>query len=151
MHPQRVELCGAPGGSAGHEGSQAPHHPIGAGMQHQAHLVGGGAGTAGAVGSQMGFPVFDMVLRHAPAAIDLFIELLTPPDGQAGDNEAGVHALRPRLDTGDDTLDPTPAAGGIMEFGEATDLVRPRRPCPGAGLQRDDMGPQGGVGGQPEA
>ena len=37
-----VELGHAPGRALRHEAAQRPHQPIGAGVQHQAELVGGG-------------------------------------------------------------------------------------------------------------
>lgn len=40
---QRVELGHAPGRTRRHQAAQRPHHPVGAGVQHQAQLIGAGA------------------------------------------------------------------------------------------------------------
>ena len=41
--PQRVELGDAPGRARRHQAAQRPQQPVGAGVQHQAQLVGAGA------------------------------------------------------------------------------------------------------------
>src|SRR5450631_3173440 len=43
--PQRVKLRDPPVRAARHQRAQAPHQPIGADMQKQAHLIGGRAAT----------------------------------------------------------------------------------------------------------
>jgi hypothetical protein len=53
--PQRVELGDPPGRAPGHQCAQAPQQPIGAGVQEQTELVGGGLGTRGTVGGEVGF------------------------------------------------------------------------------------------------
>ena len=40
--PQGVELRDTPGGMLGYQAAQRSHQPVGAGVQHQAELVGGG-------------------------------------------------------------------------------------------------------------
>ena len=54
--PQRVELGDAPGRGLRHQRAQTPQQPIGAGVQEQPELIGGGLGARGAVGGEMGFP-----------------------------------------------------------------------------------------------
>lgn len=72
--------------------------------------------------------------------------MLDPSPGQAGDDDAGVHAPRPYVEAGDDALDAAPAVGGIMEFTEAPDLLRPLGPGGSVRPQRGNMRPQGRVG-----
>ena len=50
---QRVELGDPPGRALGHQRPQAPQQPIGAGVQEQPELVGGGLGARGAVGGEV--------------------------------------------------------------------------------------------------
>ena len=42
---QGVELDGAPDGSFRHSGAQAPHQPVGTGMEEQPQLIGTGPGA----------------------------------------------------------------------------------------------------------
>ena len=72
--PQRVELGDAPRRASGHQGPQAPQEPIGAGVQKQPELVGGGLGTGGAVGGEVGFPGLDVVFRLAAPAVEILIQ-----------------------------------------------------------------------------
>ena len=65
----------------GIEDAQAPHQPVGAGVQEQPELVGGGLGARGAVGGQMRLPGLDVVFRLAAPAVDILVE------------DAGVAAL----------------------------------------------------------
>ena len=71
---QRVELRGAPMGTLGRGHAQAPHDPIGAGVQKEAQLVGRRFRAGGAVRAKMRLPRLDVVLGLAAAAIDVFIE-----------------------------------------------------------------------------
>jgi hypothetical protein len=118
---QGVELGAPPGRAAGQRGAQGPQKPVGAGVQEQAELVGGGAGAGSSVGSEVGLPRLDVVLGLAPRAVELFVDRLTGPLGQAGDDEAGVAAARPNLDAGDDALDAAPGGGGVVELLEPPD------------------------------
>ena len=58
---QPIELRNPTTRTAWHQRAQAPHHPIRADMQKQAHLVGGRATARRAIGGQMGLPSLDVV------------------------------------------------------------------------------------------
>src|SRR3954469_20360733 len=85
-------------------------------MQEEAELVGAGFGAGRAIGSKVRLPGFDVVLRRAASAIDLFIEHTSVSGRQARDDEAGVGPLGPGLNAGDDALDPAPARGSVVEL-----------------------------------
>ena len=53
--PQGVELGAPPRRAFGQGGAQGPHRPVGAGVQEQPELIGGGAGAGGAVGGEVAF------------------------------------------------------------------------------------------------
>src|SRR4249920_39292 len=109
-------------------------------MEKQAQLVGGGAGAGGAVGGEMGLPGLDMVLGLAASAIDALVERLARADGEAGDDEARVAALRSGFDAGDDAFHPAPGGGAVMEFLEPPQLAAGRFcAADGGGLQDRDM------------
>ncbi len=95
-------------------------------MQEQAELVGGGLGARGAVGGEVGLPGLDVVFRLAAPAIELLVQRSAAAVAEIGDDEAAIGALVTGLDAGDDAADPAPAAGGVMEFLEATDLASAR-------------------------
>src|SRR3954447_14074665 len=89
----------------------------------------------------MGFPGLDVIFRLAAGAIDILVDGAAAHSIEAGDDEAGIDALRPGLNAGDDALDTIPACGAIVEFLEPAQLlaarlggVRGR-----AGFQRGDM------------
>lgn len=65
---ERVELRHAPGRALWHHAAQRPHEPIGAEVQEQAQLVGRGTGAGRAIGGEVPFPGFDVVLRLSPLA-----------------------------------------------------------------------------------
>jgi hypothetical protein len=72
---------------------------------------------------------------------------------EVGDDEAGIGAVAAGLDAGDDTADPPPAAGGVMEFLEAADLAGVRiglEAGRGARLQAADVALQRAGGSQAE-
>lgn len=121
-HTQGVELCQTQGRTFRHDRSKAPHEPIGPRMQEQAKLVCRRLAARGPVGGEMGLPGFDMVLGHAPAAINAFVQSPGAPTWEIGHDEARVATLRPNLDTGDDPLGPAPARRPVIEFLEASDL-----------------------------
>src|SRR5579864_2938665 len=121
-------------------------------MQKQAHLVGGGTATRGAVSGKMGFPSLDVVLGLATGAVDVVVNRASAQAVEAGDNEAGVDALRPGFDAGDDALDAIPASGGLVEFLEAAQFLAARfgRARGRARFQPDDVLAQGGGGSDAE-
>jgi len=51
--PQGAELGDAPHRSFRHRGAQAPHQPVGAGVQEQPKLIGRGLRAGGAIRRQM--------------------------------------------------------------------------------------------------
>lgn len=66
---QRVELGDCEARAFRHRGAQAPHEPVGAGMQEEPELVGRSSCAGGAVGGEMRLPRLDVVLGSAaPAA-----------------------------------------------------------------------------------
>jgi len=50
---QRVELPDAPHRTPGHRCAQAPHQPVGAGVQEKPKLISGRLGARGAIRRQM--------------------------------------------------------------------------------------------------
>src|SRR5258705_9643157 len=94
-------------------------------------LVGLGRMARSAVGSEMVLPCLDVVLGLTTRAVEPLVEVLGAAAFEAGDDEPGIGSLEPRLDAGDDALDPAPALGGIVEL--------PKRrtfPRSGAALKR---------------
>ena len=85
---QRVELCDAPHRALRHRHAKAPHDPIGARVQEQPQLVGGGLRARRAVGRQVGLPGFDMVLGLAAPAVHVLIEPAGVALFQIGDDKA---------------------------------------------------------------
>ena len=71
---QRVELRDTPHRTFGHRLAQAPHQPVGAGVQEQAQLVGRGPRARGAVCRQMRLPGFDVIFRLAAPAVVILVE-----------------------------------------------------------------------------
>jgi hypothetical protein len=67
---QRVELRDAPHLTLWHRHAQAPHEPVGAGMQEQPELVGRGLAAGGAVGRQMHLLGLDVVFHVAASGAD---------------------------------------------------------------------------------
>src|SRR5512132_2339232 len=111
-------------------------------MQEQPELVGGGLGTRGAVGGEMGLPGLDMVLRLPTPTVELLVEGTSTAVAKVGDDEAAIGAVAAGLDAGDDPANPAPAAGGVEEFLEAADLAVARvgpEACCGARLQTADV------------
>lgn len=150
---QRVELGDGKARALRHRGAQAPHHPVGAGMQEQPELVGCGSGAGCAVGGEMRLPRFDVVLGRSAPAVKVRVERLGLATGQIGDDEAGVSTLGTDLDAGDDALHAAPAGGAVKELLEAADLVRFRRRLKTrqrAGFQIRDLLAQRRGGRQPE-
>ena len=75
----------------------------------------------------MGLPRLDVVLRLAAGAIDVLVDGAAGTAVEAGDDEAGVDALRPGFDAGDDAFDAVPARGAVVEFLEPPQLSPPAR------------------------
>ena len=73
-------------------------------MQEQAKLVGLGRMAGSAIGGEVVLPRLDVVFGLAAGAVEPFVKVLGAPGLEVGDNEAGVGALGPGLDTGDGTL-----------------------------------------------
>src|SRR3954467_3351845 len=95
-------------------------------MQKEPELVGAGLGAGRAIGSQVRLPRFDVVLRRAAPAVELFIKHTRVACGQARDDEAGVCSSGTGLDARDDPLDPAPARGGVVELRVTARLARVR-------------------------
>ena len=57
----------------------------------------------------MSLPSLDVILGLAAGAINVLIDGAARDAVEAGDNEAGVDALRPRFDARDDALGAIPA------------------------------------------
>src|SRR3954464_12589835 len=64
-----------------------------------------------------------MIFSLSPRAVGPFIEPACRVTIQVGDDKARVHTIGASLDTGDNALDPAPAAGAVVELGVATLLV----------------------------
>jgi len=142
---QGIELQGAPTRPLRHGDAQAPENPVGSGVEEETQLVGCGFRAGCAVGGEMRFPGFDVVLGLTATAVIVLIK-----DAglalEASDDEARVGPLRADFDTGDDALDPVPTFGAVMERGEAPLFVASRRHleelgC--AGFEVQDMAAQG--------
>ena len=97
-------------------------------MQEQTKLVGLGRVAGGAVGGEVVLPRLDVVLGLAARAVEPLVKVLGAAAFQVGDDKAGIGALGPGLDPGDDALDPAPALGGIVELREAPHLAARRAP-----------------------
>src|SRR5690242_7437619 len=67
-----------------------------------------------AVGGEVVLPCLDVVLGLAAGAVEPLVKVLGPAAFEVGDDKAGVGALGPRFDAGDDALNPAPARGGIV-------------------------------------
>src|SRR3954471_21758445 len=100
----------------------------------------------------MSFPGLDVILRLAAGAIDVLIDGAAAHLIETGDDEAGVDALRPGFDAGDDALNTVPACGAIVEFLEAAQLLASRLGGARgrAGFQRGDVLAQRGGGSDAE-
>ncbi len=57
---QRVELRRAPEGTLWRGHAQAPHDPVGPGVQEEPQLIGNRLRTGGSIPKKAGFPRFDM-------------------------------------------------------------------------------------------
>jgi len=62
MKAQGIELGMSPPGALWAGCPEGPPDPIGAAMQHEAHLIGQGLGAGGAIRGEMRLPGLDMVL-----------------------------------------------------------------------------------------
>src|SRR5512132_902731 len=125
-----------------HQHPQAPQQPVGAGVDKQPELGGGGLGARGAAGGEVGFPGLDVVFRLAAPAVEVLVEGTAAAVAEVGDDEADIGALAAGLDAGDDAADSPPTAGGVMELLEATHLAHAPIGCEaggGARLQAADM------------
>src|SRR4051794_13171370 len=93
-------------------------------MQKEAELVGARLGAGGPIGGKVRLPRFDVVLRRAAPAIELFIKHTRGACGQARDDEAGVCSVGAGLDARDDALDPAPAGSAVVELRITAHLAR---------------------------
>lgn len=123
---QRVELGDGKARAFRHRSAQAPHQPIGAGMQ-EPELVGRRSCAGCAVGGEMRLPGLDVVLGRSAPAVEILVERLGFPACKIGDDEAGVSTLGADLDAGDDAFHAAPAGGPVNKLLEPADLVRFRR------------------------
>jgi len=98
--PQRVELRDTPGGAPRHQAAQRPQQPIGAGVQYQAELVGGGAAARSPVGGEMALPRLDVAFGLAAPAVEILVDRARRSGSEVGDDEARVGVLRADLDAG---------------------------------------------------
>lgn len=71
-----VELRAAPLRLLRQGRPQRPHEPVGAAVQEEAELIGGGLRAGGAVGCEVGLPGLDVVLGLAAPAVDLLVKVL---------------------------------------------------------------------------
>src|SRR5246127_3537789 len=120
-------------------------------MQKQAKLVGLGRMAGGAVSREVVLPRLDVVFGLATGAVEPLVTVLGAADFEVGDDKAGVGALGPGLDPGDDALDPAPARSGVVELDEAAQLAAARRQLEAFGravLQCHDMAAESHIGGQ---
>src|SRR5262252_4190685 len=104
-----------------------------------------------AIGGEVVLPRLDVVLGLAAGAVEPLVKVLGAATFKVGDNKAGVSALGPRFDAGDDALDPAPAPGGIVELDEAAQLAAGRcqlKALSRAFLQCHDMAGESHIGGQ---
>ena len=85
-------------------------------MQEQPELVGLCLVAGSAVGGEMVFECFDVVLGLAAGTVEPLVKLLGPAAFEIGEDVAGVGPLRADLDPGDDPLDPAPTPGGVVKF-----------------------------------
>src|ERR1039458_761934 len=94
----------------------------------------------------MRLPSFDVVLGLTTGAIYILIDGAAGDAVEAGDEEAGADARRPRLDAGDNAFDTVPTRRAVVEFLEPAQLLASFRSFEigRALLQRDDMFAQGG-------
>ena len=67
-----------------------------------------------------------MVFRLAAPAVEVLVEGTAVAVAEVGDDETGIGAVAAGLDARDDAADPAPAAGGVEELLEATDLLSGR-------------------------
>ena len=122
-------------------------------MQEQAKLVGLGRMAGGAVGGEVVLPRLDVVFSLAAGAVEPLVKVLGAAAFKVGDNKAGIGSFGPGFDAGDDALDPAPAAGGILELGEAALFAAGRRQLEAFGCafrQCHDMAAERHIGGQTE-
>ena len=78
-------------------------------------------------------------------AVDVLVDGAAADARKAGDDEAGVDALRAGLDAGDDAFDPVPTGGAVVELLEAARLAACRSGARRrAGLQRGGVPAQRG-------
>ena len=84
---QGVELGDAPHRALRHRLAQTPHQPVGAGVQEQPKLIGGGLGAGGAIGRQMRLEGLDVVFGLAAPAIEILVERARVAFAQIGDDE----------------------------------------------------------------
>src|SRR5215471_15435909 len=112
-----------------------------------------------AIGGEVVLPRLDVVLGLAAGAVEPLVEVFGAAAFEVGDDEAGIGSRRSNLDPRDDALDPTPAAGGVVELRKAAQLAAARRHLGGhrdrpfeafgrALLQRCDMAGESCIGGQ---
>ncbi len=128
------------------------HQPVGGGVQHQAHLVGQGRPTTGAIRGKLALVELDQVLRLAPGTVERVVEPLGAAAGEAGHHAAYVQTQGGGLDPGRDPAFAAPGSGAVAGLGVA---AQHRRFCLGAadpdivGRRLEQPG-QHGVAGQAE-
>jgi hypothetical protein len=85
---QSVEL--APHRTPGRRCAQAPHDPIGAGVQEQPKLIGRGLCAGRAIRRQMRLPGFDVIFGLTAPAVAILVERARIAAVEIGDDEARV-------------------------------------------------------------
>ena len=128
---QGVELSAPPHRARRHRVAQAPHQPVGAGVQEQPKLIGGGLSAGGAIRARCVLKDLMWFSAWPRRQIDILVERPRVAFAQIGDDETRIGPLRADFDPGDDPLDPAPALGAVEEFLAAADLAVARR-----GLER---------------
>lgn len=75
-------------------GAQLLMQDVGGGMQQHAHAIGDETGARGAVGSQIGFQMFNEIFRLAAGALDVLVQRTGIESDERSDDEARILALR---------------------------------------------------------
>jgi len=134
--------------------SEAPHQPVGGGMQDQPHLVGIGQAAGGAIAGKLRLVHLDEVLGLAASAVERIVDVLGRATCQRGDDIADVHAQSARLDPGGDAALAFPAlrpVAGLGIIAQDHSIILGALDRAGIGGRYDDrIGAQRCIGGKSE-